>query len=135
MYKPPFGVFGLAAAMHGAALAQEAPMEPLRPDQVAFRALYKELVETNTSLSSGSCTGAAQKVGAHLKAAGFTDKDLTYFSVPDHPKEGGLVAILPGSSSIAKPMLLLGTVPFPSATTRFTNWQMRWQRSVITSFR
>ena len=108
MYKPLFGVFGLAAAMHGAALAQEAPMEPLRPDQVAFRALYKELVETNTSLSSGSCTAAAQRMGAHLKATGFTDKDLTYFSDPEHPKEGGLVAILPGSSSTAKPMLLLG---------------------------
>ncbi|MDP9088007.1 MAG: M20/M25/M40 family metallo-hydrolase [Pseudomonadota bacterium] len=94
--------------MHGTAPAQEAPMEPLRPDQVAFRALYKELVETNTSLSSGSCTAAAQKIGAHLKAAGFTNKGLTYFSDPHHPKEGGLVAILPGSSSTAKPMLLLG---------------------------
>ncbi len=45
---------------------------------------------------------------AHLQAAGFTDKDLTLFSVPDHPKEGGLVAVLAGSSSTAKPMLLLG---------------------------
>jgi acetylornithine deacetylase/succinyl-diaminopimelate desuccinylase-like protein len=108
MYKGLFGLFGLAAAMHGTALAQEAPMEPLRPDQVAFRALYKELVETNTTLSAGSCTVAAQRMGSHLKAAGFTGKDLTFFSDPDHPKEGGLVAILPGSSSTAKPMLLLG---------------------------
>ena len=28
--------------------------------------------------------------------------------MPDHPKEGGLVAILPGTSSTAKPILLLG---------------------------
>ena len=81
---------------------------PLRPDQVAFLALYKQLVETNTTLSSGSCTKAAELVAAHLKAAGFTDKDITMFSVPDHPKEGGLVAILPGTSTTAKPMLLLG---------------------------
>jgi acetylornithine deacetylase/succinyl-diaminopimelate desuccinylase-like protein len=108
MHKQLFGVFGLAAAMNGAAMAQEAPMAQLRPDQVAFRAIYKELVETNTTLSSGSCTVAAQRMGAHLKAAGFTGKDLTFFSVPDHPKEGGLVALLPGSSSTAKPMLLLG---------------------------
>src|SRR5277367_3318832 len=101
--------FGSAVAMmQVTALAQEAPMPPLRPDQVAFRALYKELVETNTTLSAGSCTLAAERIAAHLKSAGFEDKDLTPFSVPDHPKEGGLVAILAGSSKTAKPMLLLG---------------------------
>src|ERR1700724_2671570 len=108
MYKGLFGLFGLAAAMHGTALAQEAPMTPLRPDQVAFRALYKELVETNTTLSAGRCTLAAARLAAHLQAAGVTDKDLTSFSVPDHPKEGGLVAVLAGKAGTAKPMLLLG---------------------------
>jgi acetylornithine deacetylase/succinyl-diaminopimelate desuccinylase-like protein len=98
----------LTLAMQCTAFAQEAPMSPLRPDQVAFRALYKELVETNTTLSAGSCTLLTQRIAAHLKAAGFTDKDITLFSVPDHPKEGGLVAGLAGSSSTAKPMLLLG---------------------------
>jgi acetylornithine deacetylase/succinyl-diaminopimelate desuccinylase-like protein len=89
-------------------LAQAAMAQDLRPDQVRFREVYKELVETNTSLSVGSCTEAAAKMGARLKAAGFADSDLTYFSVPDHPKEGGVVAILKGSSKTAKPMLLLG---------------------------
>ena len=37
----------------------QAQAQTLRPDQVQFRALYKELVETNTSLSVGSCTEAA----------------------------------------------------------------------------
>jgi hypothetical protein len=27
-------------------------------------------------------------VAAHLKAAGYTDKDITMFAVPEHPKEG-----------------------------------------------
>ena len=102
------GALTLTLALQCAALAQEAPMPPLRADQAAFRSLYKELVETNTTLSAGSCTLLAQRIAAHLKAAGFTDKDLTLFSVPDHPKEGGLVAVLNGSSSTAKPMLLLG---------------------------
>jgi acetylornithine deacetylase/succinyl-diaminopimelate desuccinylase-like protein len=108
MYKQMLSALSIAAAVQGAALAQEPPMSPLRPDQVEFRALYKELVETNTTLSSGSCTLLAEHIAAHLKTAGFTDKDLTPFSVPDHPQEGGLVAILTGSSSSAKPMLLLG---------------------------
>ena len=83
-------------------------MPPLRPDQVAFRALYQELVETNTSLSAGSCTLAAERMAAHLRQAGFSDRELTPFSVPDHPQEGGLVAILAGTSRTAKPLLLLG---------------------------
>ena len=78
-----------------------------RPDQQQFFGLYKELVETNTTLSAGSCTQAAAQIGARLKAAGFADADLTYFSVPDHPKEGGLVAVLKGSNPSVKPMLLL----------------------------
>ena len=78
-----------------------------RPDQLAFRELYKELVETNTTLSAGSCTQAAAQIGARLKAAGFSDAQLTYFSVPEHPKDGGIVAVLPGSDATARPILLL----------------------------
>lgn len=79
----------------------------LRPDQAEFRQLYKELVETNTTLSTGSCTLAAERMAARLKAAGFTDKEITLFAAPDHPKEGGVVAVLPGKSTTAKPILLL----------------------------
>lgn len=107
MLKPLFGAIALTVLVQ-TATAQEAPMAPLRPDQVTFLALYKELVETNTTLSAGSCTLAAERMAAHLRAAGYADHDLTLFAAPDHPKEGGLVAILPGSSKTARPMLLLG---------------------------
>ena len=108
MYRFVCGAICLAVAMQSASIAQEAPMPPLRPDQVTFLALYKELVETNTTLSSGSCTLAAERMAAHLKAAGYPDADITPFSIPEHPKEGGLVAVLHGRLSKAKPMLLLG---------------------------
>ena len=78
---------------------------PLRPDQAAFRALYKELVETNTTLSSGSCTVAAERMAARLKAAGMPDRQITLFAHPDHPKEGGMVAVYPGTSKTLKPIL------------------------------
>jgi acetylornithine deacetylase/succinyl-diaminopimelate desuccinylase-like protein len=81
-----------------------------RPDQVAFRALYKELVETNTQASNGSCTDAAAKMGARLKAAGFPDKDLTYFASPEFPKNGGLVAVYPGTDPKAKAILMLAHI-------------------------
>ncbi len=83
------------------------PMGKLTPDQMVFRGLYKELVETNTTLSSGSCTEAAAKVAAHLKEAGFPAGDITQFTAPGHSKEGGLVAFLPGASPALKPILLL----------------------------
>jgi acetylornithine deacetylase/succinyl-diaminopimelate desuccinylase-like protein len=108
MFKQVVSAVAAGLLLQGWSGAQETPMEPLRPDQLTFLALYKELVETNTTLSAGSCTLAADRVAAHLKAAGFTDTEITPFSVPDHPKEGGLVAVLTGSSASAKPMLLLG---------------------------
>lgn len=98
-------VLGAVALM---ALAQSAAAQGLTPDQQRFRDTYKELVETDTSLSVGSCTAAAAKMGARLKAAGFADGDITYYATPEHPKDGGLVAILPGTSKTAKPILLLG---------------------------
>lgn len=96
-----------ASVLAGAAHAQDAQ---LRPDQAQFRGLYKELVETNTTLSAGSCTLAAERMGARLKAAGIPDAQITYFAVPDHPKEGGLVAVYPGTSKKLKPMLLLAHI-------------------------
>ena len=97
----------LVAAMLFAGQTAALAQTPLRPDQVEFRALYKELVETNTTLSAGSCTLAAARMAAHLKAAGFADADLHPFGVPDHPKEGGLVAVYPGRDAKAKAVLML----------------------------
>lgn len=89
-----------AAQAQGAATAGEAQ----------FRALYKELVETNTTISAGDCTLAAQRMAARLKAAGYADSEVTVFTTPDHPKEGGLVAVLPGADPKARAILLLAHI-------------------------
>jgi acetylornithine deacetylase/succinyl-diaminopimelate desuccinylase-like protein len=93
-----------------ALIAGSALADGLRPDQAAFREIYKELVETNTTLSAGSCTEAAQKMAARLRAAGYPESDLHLFATADHPKEGGLVAILPGTDPKAKAILLLAHI-------------------------
>jgi acetylornithine deacetylase/succinyl-diaminopimelate desuccinylase-like protein len=64
-------------------------------------------VETNTTLSAGNCTLAAERMAAHLRSAGLPDSDLHLFSVPEHPKEGGLVAVFPGRDPKSKAILLL----------------------------
>jgi acetylornithine deacetylase/succinyl-diaminopimelate desuccinylase-like protein len=78
--------------------------------EAKFRELYKELIETNTQLSNGSCTLAAARMAARLKAAGFADADLHPFAAPDHPREGGLVAVYPGRDPKLKAILLLAHI-------------------------
>jgi acetylornithine deacetylase/succinyl-diaminopimelate desuccinylase-like protein len=78
--------------------------------EAEFRATYKELVETNTTLSAGSCTLAAERMAGRLRAAGFPDSDLHLIVEPSHPKEGNLVAVLPGSDPKAKAILLLAHI-------------------------
>ena len=97
----------LAASLIAAPLAAA---EPLRPDQTAFRDLFRELVETNTTLSSGSCTLAAERMAARLKAAGLPERQITLFADPAHPKEGGLVAVYPGTSKSLKPLLAIAHI-------------------------
>ena len=98
------------AALLLASVAQAASGQALRPDQAEFRSLYKELVETNTEVTDGSCTQAADQLAARLRAAGIPESQITLFSVPDHPKDGGIVAIYPGSSASLKPLLLLAHI-------------------------
>src|SRR5271156_3434537 len=97
-----------------------------RPDQVEFRALYKELVETNTELSDGNCTLAAAKMAARLKAAGYPDADIHPFQADGHPKEGGLVAVLHGTDPKAKAILLLAHIDVVEAK------RADWQRDPFT---
>lgn len=104
------GVAALLLAAPAMAQMTITPMGPLRPDQQRFFELYKELVETDTSPTTGNCTTAAAQVAARMKAAGFADDQITLFSVPEFPKDGGLVAVLPGTSKTLKPMLLLAHI-------------------------
>ncbi|GIL38885.1 M20/M25/M40 family metallo-hydrolase [Roseiterribacter gracilis] len=79
-------------------------------DLTNFRALYKELVEINTTLSVGSCTDAAKAMQARLKAAGYSDKDMLLVVPPGMPKKGNLVAVLHGTDKAAKAILLLAHI-------------------------
>lgn len=102
---------GALMALATAANAQTAePPKTVRPDQLAFRGLYKELVEINTTLSVGSCTAASEAMGARLKAAGFPEADVRVVVEPKHPREGNLVAVLRGTDAKTKPMLLLAHI-------------------------
>src|SRR3954462_630561 len=80
------------------------------PGEAAFRELYKELIEINTTLSSGSCTRAAEAMAARLKAAGLPAADMQILAPPDRPKDGALIATLHGQDRQALPILPLAHV-------------------------
>jgi acetylornithine deacetylase/succinyl-diaminopimelate desuccinylase-like protein len=78
--------------------------------EAAFRSLYRELVEINTTLSSGSCTEAAQAMAARLQAAGMPKDSMRILMPPDRPKSGALIAILPGRDASLQPIMLLAHI-------------------------
>jgi acetylornithine deacetylase/succinyl-diaminopimelate desuccinylase-like protein len=78
--------------------------------EAAFRALYRELVEINTTRSVGSCTKAAEAMRARLVAAGIPQGDTQILAPPERPQDGALIAILHGSDALAKPVLLLAHI-------------------------
>src|SRR5579871_2388970 len=93
---------GIAAAL---ALAAPVVAQELGPRQHAFRQIYQELVEINTTNSVGDSVRAAEAMAAHLKAAGLPAADVQVIS--SGPRKGNLVARLRGTGA-RKPMLLIG---------------------------
>jgi acetylornithine deacetylase/succinyl-diaminopimelate desuccinylase-like protein len=101
------GALALTAALLSApaALAQKA-----QPGEADFRSLYKQLVEINTTASTGSCTAAAEVMKTRLSAAGYPESDLHLIVPPDNPREGNLIAVLHGSDAKLPAILLLAHI-------------------------
>jgi acetylornithine deacetylase/succinyl-diaminopimelate desuccinylase-like protein len=102
-------IFSKVAAIAAGLISLQA-LAQTQPGETKFRDLYKELIETNTALSVGNCTLAAERMAARLKAAGMSPGDVQIFTAPDHPKEGGLVAVYPGKDPKLKAILLLAHI-------------------------
>src|SRR6195952_4905500 len=95
---------GALAAALALPLAGAGAAEPT-PQQQAFRQIYQELVEINTTDSVGDTVKAAEAMAAHLRAAGLPAADIRLISTA--PRKGNLVARLRGTGA-RKPILLLG---------------------------
>jgi acetylornithine deacetylase/succinyl-diaminopimelate desuccinylase-like protein len=92
----------LTGPVHGAPRASN--------DAAAFRDLYKELVEINTTRSVGSCTRAAEAMRTRLATAGIPATDMQILSPADRPNDGALIAVLQGRDRRSKPILLLAHI-------------------------
>ena len=99
-------LLSLALSAHAMAATAAEP----DPSWPRFLDTYKELVQTNTTLSAGDCTLAAQRMATRLRVAGYPEADLQVFVPEGHPKEGGLTAILRGSDPATKAVLMLAHI-------------------------
>ena len=104
------GLLLLSGAAPAAALAQSGlTASAARPGRVP-RALQGAGGDQHHALGRRLHAGR-QRMAARLKAAGLPEGDLHLFAAPDHPKEGGLVAVYPGTRSQgARPILLLAHI-------------------------
>lgn len=110
-----------AVASVAAALASTAPAQAaLDPAEAQYRAIFKEMVETDTSVESGSCTALTEKIAARMKAAGYPEANLHLFVPERSPKAGALVAVYPGRDPTLKAVLLLGHIDVVNA--RRADW-------------
>jgi acetylornithine deacetylase/succinyl-diaminopimelate desuccinylase-like protein len=99
--------FGALCALVGGCASAA---EPAPNDERAFRELYKQLVEINTTRSVGSCTKAAEAMRARLVAGGIALADTQILAPKDRPNDGSLIAVLHGRDRLAKPILLLAHI-------------------------
>ena len=90
------------------------------PAQTRLRALYKELVEINTTDSAGSCTAAAEAMRARLAVGGIPAGDMQVIIPPGAPKKGNLIARYRGAGT-KRPILLLGHLDVVEA--RREDWE------------
>ena len=94
------GAILLADALFSTALAQE-------PRWQAFREIYQELIEINTTDSAGDTVRAAEAMAARLKGGGLPAENVQV--IASAPRKGNLVARLRGSG-LRKPILLIAHI-------------------------
>src|SRR6185312_2133355 len=89
-----------------AALAAAVPLfAQLPPEHQTARDIFKQLIEINTTDSTGDNTKAAEAMAARFRAAGFGESDIHLLTPA--PRKGNLVVRLRGSGA-ARPILFIG---------------------------
>ena len=93
--------------------------QSLNAHEALAREIFKELIEINTTHANGNTTPAAEAMARRLKAAGYSDKDVTVTG--PNEKNKNLVVRLKGSGQM-KPILLLAHLDVVEA--KREDWSM-----------
>jgi len=100
---------GLALGISAQAAPKVDAAPPLPPpeNQKLAHDMLAELIAINTVHNHGTLV-AAQAMQARLKAAGFSDQDMTLLTMPGHPTQAQLIVRLRAKAPKAKPVLFIG---------------------------
>ncbi len=96
--------------------------------RAAFREIYEEMVEIDSSPTTGSCTKVVQAAEKRLKAAGYADADVQLIIPPGKPDDGNIVATLRAQNPAKKGILLMGHIDVVDAK------REDWERDPFTLF-
>jgi acetylornithine deacetylase/succinyl-diaminopimelate desuccinylase-like protein len=91
------------------------------PGLAAFRDIYKEMVEIDSSPSTGSCTKVVRAAETRLEAAGFSAEDAQVVIPDGKPEDGNLVARLRAPGAKKKGVLLLAHIDVVDA--KRSDWE------------
>lgn len=81
----------------------------LTPDQREARAIFRELIEINSSYKGGSTSPVARAIAARFLAAGFPANDVIVIG-PAGDKDSSVIVRWPGTSKTRKPILLMAHI-------------------------
>ncbi len=110
MFKRSLAILA-AMLTSGGALAAPTP----DAGEAQFRAIFKEMIETDTSSATGDCTVMVNKIATRMKAAGFPAGNIQILIPPKDARAGNLVAFWPGADPSAKAVLMLGHIDVVNA--------------------
>jgi acetylornithine deacetylase/succinyl-diaminopimelate desuccinylase-like protein len=94
--------------------------------RAAFRAIYEEMVEIDTSPTTGSCTKLVRVAETRLKAAGFEEGDVQVVIPEGRPDDGNVVARIRAKDPKQRGVLLLAHIDVVDAK------REDWQRDPFT---
>ena len=89
--------------------------------RAAFREIYQEMVEIDSSQSTGSCTKVVRAAQARLQAAGYGEGDMQVVIPEGKPEDGNIVARIRAKNPSKKGVLLLAHIDVVDA--RREDWE------------
>jgi acetylornithine deacetylase/succinyl-diaminopimelate desuccinylase-like protein len=92
----------------------------------AFRAIYEEMVEIDSSPTTGSCTKVVRAAETRLRAAGYGDDDMQVVIPEGKPDDGNIVARIRAKGATRKGVLLLAHIDVVDAK------RADWERDPFT---
>ena len=102
-------------------LATAASAQKADGDRAAFREVYRELVEIDSSPTTGSCTRVVRAAEKRLAAAGFASENLAVVIPEGRPDDGNLVARIHAPNARKKGVLLLAHIDVVDA--KRSDWE------------